>query len=119
MTTFPRYMRKLRESRGLSTREAALLTNGKATHTYISMLENGQIASPTIERLEALADVYNVSALELVARAYPSLFRKGNWQDVRRQLIYLGYPADEATKKVEELQSQCPKNVPVRPAFAP
>lgn len=119
MTTFPRYMKMLRESRGLSTREVALRTNGRATHTYISMLENGQIASPTIERLEALADVYEVSAVELVQRAYPSLFRKTNWQDLRRQLMALGYPADLATRKVEELQAECPRNVPLRPSFAP
>lgn len=110
MIPFPRYMRKLREERGLSTREAALKTKGRASHAYISQLESGQIACPAVDRLEALAEVYSVSPLELVARAYPSLFRRATLDDLRRCMMAVGLSAAKADEKIAEIRKELAAN---------
>jgi len=55
---FGRYLRKLRESRGLSTRQVKLQSG--VSNAYISLLENGERGIPSPEILEKLAPVYRV-----------------------------------------------------------
>lgn len=103
---FPTYIRRLRESQELSLRDAA--ERSGVSHTYIMMLEAGKITNPSVERLVALARVYNVTPQELIYRAYPSAYRNLGWDDVRRVLIGVGYSAKEADERIRELRAKPP-----------
>jgi transcriptional regulator with XRE-family HTH domain len=58
-------LRRLRSERGISQEELA--RSAEISRAYISTLEHGRKA-PTIETLEALANVLDVEAAALIAR---------------------------------------------------
>ena len=63
------YIRQLRESRGLSLREAAKRSGGLVSHTHIAELEKrpGAWDRVTLSTLEGLARAYDIDIQELVA----------------------------------------------------
>lgn len=103
---FTTYMRRLRESRGLSYRDVAQRSG--LSHTYVQLLETGRITNPSVDRLMALARVYGVTPQEIIARAYPDAYRSCGWEDVRRILMGVGYSAKEADERIRELQANPP-----------
>lgn len=58
-------LRSVRKVRGLSQEDFALLSS----RTYVSALERGQ-KSPTLSKVEALAEVLDIHPLSLLALAY-------------------------------------------------
>lgn len=58
-------LRSVRKVRGLSQEDFALLSS----RTYVSALERGQ-KSPTLSKVEALAEVLDIRPLSLLALAY-------------------------------------------------
>lgn len=103
---FPMYIRRLREGRDLSLRDAAI--HSGVSHTYIMLLEKGKIINPSVDRLISLAKTYDVTAYELIYRAYPDAFKRCSWNDLRRTLIGLGYSTPEADEILRELRRRPP-----------
>lgn len=77
------YLKKLREEKGLSTREVYELA--KVSNSYLSLVENGK-RRPSAVVLKKLAPVYNVDYLDLYVKAgYADLaeYEKNNSNNFR------------------------------------
>lgn len=77
------YLKKLREEKGLSTREVYELAN--VSNSYLSLVENGK-RRPSAVVLKKLAPVYGVDYLDLYVKAgYADLaeYEKNNFKNFR------------------------------------
>lgn len=59
------YLKRVRESRGLTLRRVEVITNGKVSNAYLSQLESGRIASPSVLMLHRLSAAYAIEFAEL------------------------------------------------------
>lgn len=66
---FGRFLRGLREARGLSQRAVEQMTNAKISNAYLSQLENGQVSRPSAMIIHTLSAAYGVDAATLMERA--------------------------------------------------
>lgn len=107
---FGRYLRELRESRGLSTRQVKLQSG--VSNAYISLLENGERGIPSPEILEKLARVYRVPYDKLMKLAgyiksdsldthTPSEKELEFLKQLRETLVKL--PPEEQSKRLDQM----------------
>lgn len=66
---FGRYLKEIRQRRGLSLRKVEALTEGRVRNAFLSQIENGQVALPNIDLLADLSDVYRLDHWNLMWRA--------------------------------------------------
>lgn len=66
---FGRFLRGLREARGMSLRAVEQITEAKISNGYLSQLETGQVSRPSAVTIHTLAAAYGVDASVLMARA--------------------------------------------------
>lgn len=66
---FGRFLRGLRDARGLSLRAVEQMTNGKISNGYLSQLENGQVSRPSAVTIHTLSAAYGVDSNTLMERA--------------------------------------------------
>lgn len=71
---FAKALREIRKARRLSQEDFSV----QSSRTYISILERG-LKSPTLEKIEALADTMKVHPMTLLALAY---IKSGKFRDV-------------------------------------
>lgn len=64
-----KFLRDVRESRGMSLRDVERITDGKVSNGYLSQLENGGIAKPSAVMLHRLSAAYAVDYGTLMERA--------------------------------------------------
>lgn len=102
-------MRRLRNELGLSTKDVERISRkgGKKgiSAGYISMIESGEIRNPSPEKLRILADVYNITDIEIVSKALgfsPNPDVVLNEKLARIQFGYAGMP-EEKKRKLEPL----------------
>jgi transcriptional regulator with XRE-family HTH domain len=67
--TLGQYLASIRDDRGLSQREVEKRTNKVVSNAYLSQIENDQIKKPSPNILNALAELYDISYEDLMARA--------------------------------------------------
>src|SRR3546814_19093006 len=63
------FLKKVRQSRGLSLREVERLTDGTVSNGYLSQLENGNIDKPSAMMLQRLSNAYKLDYHEIMKRA--------------------------------------------------
>src|SRR3546814_14573613 len=63
------FLKKVRQSRGLSLREVERLTDGTVSNGYLSQLENGNIDKPSAMMLHRLSNAYKLDYHEIMKRA--------------------------------------------------
>jgi len=64
-----KFLKDVRESRGMSLRDVERVTDGKVSNGYLSQLENGGIAKPSAIMLHRLSAAYAVDYGTLMERA--------------------------------------------------
>ena len=63
------YLATVRKDRGLSLRDVERATKKTVSNAYLSQIENAQIKRPSPNILHALAEVYDLSYVDLMERA--------------------------------------------------
>lgn len=63
------FLRQVRSSRGVSLRDVERITNGRVSNGYLSQLETGRIANPSVATLQFLSAAYGVDPMTLMERA--------------------------------------------------
>src|SRR3546814_18905041 len=63
------FLKKVRQSRGLSLREVERLTDGTVSNGYLSQLENGNIDKPSAMMLHRLSNAYKTDYIDIMKRA--------------------------------------------------
>src|SRR3546814_13756384 len=63
------FLKKVRQSRGLSLREVERLTDGTVSNGYLSQLENGNIDKPAAMMLHRLSNAYKIEYHEIMKLA--------------------------------------------------
>lgn len=107
---FPRQMRKYRESHGLTQRELAHLTDMSVN--YISKLERGEIANPSVELVARLAETLYCSVEDLI---YPAPAPLTNSDAIKHLTSLLGnYPPQQQVALCNAFR-QFLLQVPVKP----
>lgn len=99
-----KFLKDVRESRGLSLRDVERVTDGKVSNGYLSQLENGGIGKPSAVMLHRLSGAYAVDYGELMERAgfvsesdapvnrvATSVFGELTSQEEEELLSYLGH----------------------------
>jgi len=84
----PNRIREIRTSKGLSMEELGLLLDPPASHSTIARLET-QRAGLTLDYIQQIADVLQVSPVEIISQAAVSVYNApvvasivaGNWQE--------------------------------------
>src|SRR5262245_11747408 len=66
---FGRFLRDLRDARGMSLRDVETATEGKISNGYLSQLETGSVRRPSAVMLHRLATAYEVEYGALMERA--------------------------------------------------
>ena len=64
-----KFLKSVRESRGMSLRDVERVTEGKVSNGYLSQLENGGIAKPSAIMLHRLSAAYAIDYGTLMERA--------------------------------------------------
>jgi transcriptional regulator with XRE-family HTH domain len=64
-----KFLKDVRESRGMSLRDVERVTDGKVSNGYLSQLENGGIAKPSAIMLHRLSAAYAIDYGTLMERA--------------------------------------------------
>lgn len=76
---FASALKELRKSRGLTQEDFSLISS----RTYISILERG-LKSPTLEKIEAIAEILKVHPLTLLSLTYMKTRKSINVEDIYR-----------------------------------
>lgn len=66
---FGAYLKRIRESRGLTLRDVEKLSEGGLSNAYLSQIENGKIDAPSVVILHRLSAVYAIDFGDLCERA--------------------------------------------------
>lgn len=65
MNKIGEYLKQVREKKELSTVDVQKASQGRISQSYVVQVENGQ-RTPSVEKLEAFADVYGVNIHDFV-----------------------------------------------------